>query len=296
MKAVWLVRSRQLMRRMKFWIMIVGYDPGDRSVTQRIYLIYVVIFFGLWGFAVLALFADQLALLLSLLMLAAPVRSAIIFTSIILLTDALYQCYRYARRSPFVFSEDDAGLICLTPVDRRLVALAWLFGEWIPSGLPYWALAVTVSFSFLQLTLPAGLIAVNLPFYLLSAVRAASIMVPLHLALMTFTYIFGAIRLRGEKDLPYLRYIPIIVGAILLLLSKYNPLLLPTILWPVIYPLEAGFGFAQWAGGFTLVFLLVLASLLLLYLAAPGVNLSRAAQESQRRWEPKHTRSVGGQA
>ena len=296
MKAVWLVRSRQLMRRMKFWIMIVGYDPGDRSVTQRIYLIYVVIFFGLWGFAVLALFADQLALLLSLLMLAAPVRSAIIFTSIILLTDALYQCYRYARRSPFVFSEDDAGLICLTPVDRRLVALAWLFGEWIPSGLPYWALAVTVSFSFLQLTLPAGLIAVNLPFYLLSAVRAASIMVPLHLALMTFTYIFGAIRLRGEKDLPYLRYIPIIVGAILLLLSKYNPLLLPTILWPVIYPLEAGFGFAQWVGGFTLVFLLVLASLLLLYLAAPGVNLSRAAQESQRRWEPKHTRSVGGQA
>jgi len=294
MDAVWLVRSRQLMRRMRFWIMIVGYDPGDRSITHRIYLLYVVIFFSLWGFVVLALFADQVAFILSWLVRASPVRSAIVFTTIILLVDFLFQCYRYAKRSPFVFSEDDAGLICLTPVDRRQVALAWLLGEWIPAGLPYWALAVTLSFSILQLTYPAGLIAANLPLYLLAALRAVSVMLPLHLALMTFTYIFGVIRLRGEKDLPYLRLIPLGVGAILLLLSRYDPAFLRIFLWPLIYPLQAGFGIAHWLAGFALVFLLALLSLLLLYLVTPRLNLSRASQESQHRWEFKPTRSVRG--
>ncbi len=292
MKAVWLVRSRQLMRRIKFWIMIVGYDPGDRSITHRVYLIYVVIFFSLWGFAVLALFADQVALFLSWLGITDPVRTAIVFTAGILLTDVLVQCYRYAKRSPFKFSEDDASLICLTPVDRRQVALAWMFGEWIPAGLPYWAFTVTLSFSFLQLAQPAGLIAVNLPYYVLAALRAMSILLPLHLALMTFSYIFGAIRLRGENDLPYLRLVPVSVAAVLLLLSKYNPTFLRTIFSPLIYPLEAGFGIAQWGAGFALVFLMALLSLLGLYLVTLRLNLSRASQESQHQREFKPARSL----
>jgi len=292
MKAVWLVRSRQLMRRIKFWIMIVGYDPGDRSLTHRVYLIYVGIFFSLWGFAVLALFADQVAVLLSLLGVTAPVRSAVVFTAGILLTDVLFQCYRYARRSPFIFSEDDAHLICLTPVDRRQVALAWMFGEWIPSGLPYWVFTVTLSFSFLQLAQPAGLIAVNLPYYVLAALRAISIMLPFHLALMTFSYTFGAVRLGGEKDLPYLRLVPLSVAALFLLLSRYDPAFLRIILVPLIYPLEAGFGTAHWGSGFTLAMLWALLSLLGLYFVTPGLNISRAAQESQHHREFKPARSL----
>ena len=54
MNAVWLVRWRQLASRMRFWTAIVGYDPRDHSLSHSIYLIYVIIFFSLWGFAMLA--------------------------------------------------------------------------------------------------------------------------------------------------------------------------------------------------------------------------------------------------
>ena len=50
-----------------FWTTIVGYDPQDHSLSHRIYLIYVVIFFSLWWFAVLALIADWVARIFLLL-------------------------------------------------------------------------------------------------------------------------------------------------------------------------------------------------------------------------------------
>lgn len=293
MRAVWLVRSRQLMSRMRFWIAITGYDAADRSFTNRAYLLYLVIFFCFWGCAVLALFADQLAFIFSAFGIQHPVPGAVAVVSVILLVVALFQSYRYARRSPFVFSEDDAVLICLTPVDRRLVALAWLLGEWIPAGVPYWSLAIILSFSFLQLTLDPRLFAISFPFFVLAAVRAVSIMLPLHLTLMAGTYLFGAMRLRGAKDLPYLGLVPLIIAIVLSLIYMYNPATFLAILWPLSYPLKSGFGEAQWMSGFIVVILWLCLNLALLYLLTPGLNLSRAAQESLRRRGSKLFSSLG---
>ena len=66
MNAVWLVRERQVGSRMSFWTAIVGYDPRDHSRSHQIYLVYVIIFFSLWGFAMLALIADWGAAVLML--------------------------------------------------------------------------------------------------------------------------------------------------------------------------------------------------------------------------------------
>jgi hypothetical protein len=284
MNAVWFVRLRQLASRMRFWTAVVGYNPRDRSLSHSIYLVYVIIFFSLWGFAMLALIADLGARVLSLFKGVSPIQSAILLTTVILLADVLLRCYRYARRSPFIFSEEDAVLICQTPVDRKQVAIAWLFGDWIPAGLPYWAGIVTLSFACLQLGTPEGIIWAHLPLYLLTGLRAASIMLPLHLAFMTLTYVFGALRLRGEKDLMYLRLIQVWVGVSLLVLAGFYKPSLPILLWPMVYPLEAGFGAASWLAGFAMVVLLAAMSLLALYLVTTELNLSRASQESIFRW------------
>jgi hypothetical protein len=280
---------------MRFWTATVGYDPRDRSLSHRIYLIYVIIFFSLWGFVMLALIADQLAGILSRFKGFSPIQAAIILTTVILLAEVLLRSYRYARRSPFIFSEEDAALICQTPVDRRQVALAWLFGDWIPAGLPYWAGAITLSFTCQQMAAPTGMIWADLPIYLLTGLRAASIVLPLHLAVMTSTYGFGALRLRGEKDLTYLRIVPIGIGACLLLLAKFVPASLDILLWPVQYPLEAGFGTTIWMAGFVLAVFLATLSLLVLYLVSLKLNLSRASQESNFRSEFQQAGLVGGE-
>jgi hypothetical protein len=285
MNAVWLVRSRQISSKMRFWTTIVGYDPQDRSLSQRIYLIYVIIFFSLWWFAMLALIADWVARLFSLFKGSSAVQIALSLTVFILLADVFLRSYRYARRSPFTFSGEDAALICQTPVDRSQVALAWLFGDWIPAGLAYWAGVLTLSFACQQIAAPTGMKLSELPIYILAGLRAVSIVLPLQLAFMTFTYMFGTLRLQRDKDLTYLRLIPIVVGAGILLLAIFYPRALNIILTPIFYFLVAGFGDADWVISFILVVILAALNILALYLVSTKLNLSRASQESSLRWD-----------
>src|SRR5512140_2397619 len=58
LRAVWLVRSRVLQGDLKFWLVVAGYDTRTSSFNNRLYLVYVVIFFALWIFMVLTLLAD----------------------------------------------------------------------------------------------------------------------------------------------------------------------------------------------------------------------------------------------
>jgi hypothetical protein len=285
MNAVWLVRSRQLLSRMRFWTAIVGYDPQDHSLSHRIYLIYVIIFFSLWWFAVLALIADWVARIFLLFKGSSPVQVSITLIVFTLHADVFFRCYRYARRSPFVFSGEDALLICQTPVDRNLVALAWLFGDWIPAGLPYCAGVVTLSFACQQLAAPTGMRWSDLPIYILEGLRLVSIILPLQLAFMTFTYMFGALRLQRDKDLLHLRLIPIVVGLGVFLLAIFSPPSIQIILKPIYYFLQVGFGEAYWVIGLILVVLLAAMNIFLLYLVSTKLNLSRASQESTLGWD-----------
>ncbi len=280
MKAIRLVRIRELAARMRFWTAIVGYDPRDHSVSHRLYLVYIAIFFSLWGFSVLTLLAEVGIWILSFFGGLPPALAAVSILAVGLLLDADLRGYRASRRSPFIFSEEDAVLICQTPVDRRQVALAWLLGDWLPRCLPFVVLAVVLRFSSLQLAELGPFLWSYLPRYWLAAFRITAIIMPLHLALMAGGYTLGSLRLRMDKDLPNLRWIPI--GFALIMISLYftNKRLFGISLSPVIYPLAAGFSTANWLYGFLLAVMLVLVGLLVLYNASPKLNLSRAAQES----------------
>lgn len=280
MNVVWFVRIRQLASQMRFLTAIVGYDPRDHSISQSIYLVYIIAFFSVWGFAMLTFIADLGAGVLSLFENFTPIHSAILILTVVLITDVLLRSYIYAKRSPFNFTNEDFALICQTPVDRRQVALAWLFGDWLPAGLPYLAGAVVLSFACQQLAAPEGMIWAHLPIYIFTGLRVVVIIFPLHLAFITLTYTYGALRLRKEKDLTYLRWFPIGIGFCLFLFAIYLPQSLWVFLSPILYPLEAGFGLENWMLGFILAVSLAVLSLLSLYLISSRLNLSRASQES----------------
>jgi hypothetical protein len=293
MKAIWLARSSELASRMRFWTAIVGYDPRDHSLSHRLYLVYVVIFFSLWGFSILVLLADVGTWILSFLGGLPPAIAAVTILAVVLLLDAVGRGYKACRRSPFVFSEEDAELICQTPVDRRLVALIWLLGDWLPTCLPFVALAVVFRFSSLQLAEQGPFLWSYLPRYWLAAFRVTTIMLPLHLALMAGGYALGALRLREARDIPALGWIPVGFALIMISLVFTNQGFLGIALWPVIFPLVASFGGGNWLFGFIIAAILTMVGLLTLYLASPRLNLSRAAQESGSRWASQQVRFLG---
>ena len=293
MKAVWLVRLRDLAGRMRFWTAIVGYNPRDRSLSHGIYLIYVVIFFSLWGFAVLALLASLGAGMLTMVKGLTPTAASTMIVGAILLMYAIWQGYMSGKRSPFIFSETDAELICQTPVDRRQVALAWFLVDWIPGGLVFGGLAIVLRFAILQLAEQGGVVWAHLPGYLLAGLQVVCIILPLHLAFMATDYALGALRLRGDMDNPWLRWIPVWVGLGLIILAITSIQGFQIILWPVLFPLKAGFGEVYWLAGFSLAIILAIIGLLSLYWASPGLNLSRAAQESRFKWSAQQVSWLG---
>jgi len=293
MKAVWLVRSRELASRIRFWTAIVGYDPRDRSLSQNIYLIYVTIFFSLWGFAVLALLASLGAEVLTLVKGLTPQMASTMIISVVLLMGAIWQGYMAGKRSPFIFSETDAELICQTPVDRGLIALAWFLGDWIPGGLVFGALSTVLRFASVELVEQGGVMWAHLPSYLLAGLQVVSVILPLHMAFMATTYTLGALRLRGDMDNPYLRWIPIWAGLGLIILALISKQGVQTILWPMLLFLKAGFGVSNWLVGYILVLPLACISLLVLYRASLRLNLSRAAQESRFTWSVQQISWLG---
>jgi hypothetical protein len=284
MKAVWMVRSRELARRIRFWTTIVGYDPRERSLSQSIYLIYVVFFFSIWGFTMLALLADQGAKILSLFHGSPPSQVSIIILLIIVLIIVTIIGYNSVKRSPFIFSETDAELICQTPANRRQVALTWFIGERSTEGMIFVALGVIFRFASLELLVHEQVLWSDLPSYFLAGLQVASITIPLYIAVIAIDYALGALRLRGDNDIPWLRWIPIGLGATIFILAIYDKSILSVFLWPLLIPLKAGFSEVHWLGGFTVAMTLAFIGLLALYTSSSRLNLSRAAQESRFRW------------
>ncbi len=294
MRPVWLVRWQELAGRVRFWTAIVGYDPRDRSLRQVIYLVYVVIFFSLWGFAVLTLLADLGSGVLSLARGLAPLAASVALLAGGLLLLTFMQAFRAGIRSPFIFSEADAELICQSPVNRGYVALAWFVGDWFLGGLVFTALAVVLRFATLQMALPGGFTWPHLPGFLLAGVQAAGIVILLHLAFGALVFAFGGLRLHGGQDKYWLRWIPLWGGVLLLLIILGRVSVAQVLLWPLLYPLQAAFGFYPWLPGLGLALSIAISCLCILYWAGQNLNLSRAAQESLSRGAIRRAAMLAG--
>lgn len=301
MDPVWFVRSRQVAARFRFWLALFGYNPRDRSLSHRIYLVYAAVFYTLWGFALLTLVAGGAGRVLKTLLqlssgyawmeagsLQAVART---ISALGLAAWALLAGYKASRRSPIRFSEEDAHLICQTPVDRRRVALAWLFGQWLESAPIAGAAAVIIGFGLVEAGSPEGLSGEDLPRYLLAGIRSLSVVLPLHLALTALVWTLGVMRLQRDRVRPKLTLIPIGLGVLLLSLiifpydvsnnSSFQLIQPDWFLWPLTFPLSSAYAMQPWLNGLLFGLLAATGGLLILALASSGLTLSRAALESQ---------------
>ncbi len=293
MRATWFIRGRQLRTRFAFWISITGYDPRDRSISMKIYLVYAVIFFSIWGFAVLSLLAGGTASILSTIGSGDIDHAACVTSTLILCTWFLWMLHSACRRSPFVFSEEDANLICQTPVDRHSVALNWLLSDWIGIGIPFWAGAVTFGFARAEAMLGGNALLSDIPLYISLGLRAMSVTFVLQLALLALAWAVGAIRLRNDQDLPWMKLVALVLIFLFLLaialtmstvgIAGFSSLPWQVALWGISFPMATAFGTSYWSWGILYSFLLAIASLLVLWSASSRLNLSRAAQETAAR-------------
>ncbi|MGE5224368.1 MAG: hypothetical protein ACM3PY_18170 [Omnitrophica WOR_2 bacterium] len=291
MNAVWSVRSRQLARKFRFWLAITGYDPNDHSLSQKLYLVYALIFFTAWGFSVLALLSSEAAVLLRGMGLA-PAQAAVAITLLLILFWNLAAAFAASRRSPLIFTEEDATILCQSPVDRRSVTLAWLAGDWPEQNLLVWAIAVILGFAILDAA-EASRTAADIPFYIFSGLRAISIVLPLALGLLELAWSLGIARLRRDRDIPALRIGVLALAGLLCLglLFSGNGALLTRLsaspvrlaLEPLAYPLRSAFGLQPWSPGLAVSLAWVLVGTACMLVLAKELNLSRAAQESAGR-------------
>jgi hypothetical protein len=291
-KTVWLVRWPQIAGKLSYWLSITGYKRGDRSLNERLYGLYLIVFFTGWGFMVFSLVSATIHDGFSQIAGPAAVPAVVLGAGVLGLAAWIaYNLWRFARQSPLTFSEDDQYLICLTPVSRSAVALAWLFGDWIFSIPFFWATGVILSFTVLEGYVQDMTMVEMLPYYLVAGGRATSIVLPLHFGLMALTYALGCLRLQRDRSRP--RYSTAIrMGVLFLVLGLGGTIFargldgwigLPwnVLLYPLILPVQAAvLGAPPWWAGLALAAAFAAGGVLLLRRAGEQVNLSRAAQET----------------
>lgn len=269
--AVCWLRSRQELRELNYWLTFVAYDITDESFSNRIYLIYLVLFFSAWGFVTLTFFASGGETLLRLLNAPNPAAAATSLAMSVLVAWNLARLFGVLRRCPVEFSEEDSYLLCQTPVSRRAVVLRWLWLPWIKSALPFWALAVMLGFSLGEIVLPQMEITARIVAYSGYGLRSWLVLAPVHLALFALHWTVGMLRLRLEvyRSGMWAGWL----AALLLCLG----LVFPVILWQALAWFEqTGLGFALVLGiGAAILNLVVLAA------ATERFSLALAAEETR---------------
>lgn len=289
MRAIHWVRSKQEIYELTYLLSFAAYNPQDRSLTNRLYLVYLFIFFSIWTFIVLVFFASGGAFLLQLLNPIDPTSAAIFVEILVLMVWSLVTYWLALKRSPVVFSEEDAFLICQMPLNPRLIILRWLPMPWLNSAIPFWFLAVTLGFSLAEITLAPGAMTTNrFLTYGWSGLQAWLVMMPLHLMFYVLIWAVGIWMMKKKRQwlwlslalLAALIFIMLSLLAIGFSFSMTLPTLVHTVIQTLIYPLRAGFiqGLLKlalasaWAASGV--------SFLILFLAGAGFSTNRAAQET----------------
>jgi hypothetical protein len=283
--AVWLVQSRKLIAQLEFWLVLVGYDLRKHAFSSRLYVVYVIVFFSIWGFAVLTLLAGFAGQILSALPFDSPLAAAIAVGAAAIVALFLFELYIATRRSPFVFSEADSYLLALTPVDRRAVALIWFVGAWLIRSLFFWPGSIVLGYGLLEAQTVAGFTIADLPMYLLAGLRMLIMAIPLLLAAQSLAWSAGAWRLQGTRYMPALRWVA--PGLAVLYIAGWivsraaGGAGIPIWLWPLAFPLQAGLGAAPFLAGLVVSLAWAALGLFILWSAARKMSLARASQETR---------------
>ena len=102
-KAVHWLRSRQERNELDYWFSLVSYNRRDISFSNRIYFIYLILFFSVWIFVTLSFLASGGSILLLTLDPSDPSRSALLLEVLFLSAWGIFVFWQALKRSPVVF-------------------------------------------------------------------------------------------------------------------------------------------------------------------------------------------------
>lgn len=288
MNAVDWLRSRQEQREWAYWLAFAGYKPSDRSCENRIYLVYLVIFFTIWFFITLTLLAVGGAKILQLLDPIAPIRAAIFLGLTIITVWCVSNTFKASIRSPAIFSEQDALLLCQMPVDHGSLVMRWMFMPWLKSAIPIWLAAITLGFSVAEIVLPEVTAIAGYLEYAWYGLRAWIVIIPIHLSLYAAYWIIGIVRLQKDREQRWPGYL-LLTGTSLFIVflvisfavgNLETPSSVGTVAEVVAFPIGARFITGNPFLSLFLGWVFTGSLLFLLYKVAGSFNLSRASQET----------------
>ncbi|MCB5229250.1 MAG: hypothetical protein LHW44_04170 [Candidatus Cloacimonetes bacterium] len=288
MGAVGWLRFRQEKQELNHWLSY-AFVPQERSWENTLYLIYLAIFFSVWWFVVLVFFAGGGATILTGINPEKPHLVAIIFELCAFLIWFVFAGYRGLRRSPVVFSEEDAYLVCQMPLNPRKVCLRWMLIPWLKSLLPFAVFAITLGFSLAEITLVNGEITITrLMAYASQGLQALLVCIPFHLILFTLVWVIGVLRMNARRMKRRPTVAVLVFGLLcLFLLSQIgNTLgLTPGILGSWYYPAVdfflAGFGYRSLGVASMIGWCLAAICITLLWIISDQFSPSWAAQETK---------------
>jgi hypothetical protein len=299
LRAAWYLKWRVLFNQTEFWLVLFGYDMKKRSFDGWGYLIYVIIFFIIWIFMVLLLLANIGGQLLLALPFASQQEAAAAAGLIGFLAFFLLELYQASRRSPFVFSEADSYILCLTPLNRRSVVMLWFTIAWLGRAMILWPGGIVLGYALYEAQTAVEFAFSDLPYYILSGMRMLAVIIPLHLAVQSLAWAAGAWRLQGKRDLPTLKWsaplLLILFAGSFILTAQTGIAAFTSWTWPLHFPIQAGLGDAPFLVGIFAAIILAFAGLSLLAAAAPTISLARASQETRSR-ESLHLAMLTGDA
>ncbi|MDY6872748.1 MAG: hypothetical protein SVR81_02110 [Chloroflexota bacterium] len=192
MGAIHWIRSRQESEELAYWASFVNFDPKDRSFNNRIYLVYLLIFFSLWWFMVMIWFAEAGAMLMNAIYPTNPASLAVALVLVVLLVWFVVFMIQSLRRSPVEFSGEDAYLVCQMPLKPQWLVLRWMAMPWFKSLVLFLLLGIVLGFSLARTGLAeSGLTGQDLSGYFRLGTRAVLALIPFHLTLFTLNWVLG---------------------------------------------------------------------------------------------------------
>jgi hypothetical protein len=288
MGAIHWLRTRQEESELGYWFSLVSYDRTDASVVNRAYLVYLVIFFSAWVFAMLTFFANGGAMILKAINPEHMVKAAVSLEVLALGGWSLFALWQATRRSPVVFNEQDAYLLSQTPSSRRQVVLRWFIMPWLKSAIPFWLITVTLGFSLAELSMVGPISTARIPEYATYGLLPLAAILPIQLALFTVQWIAGIYRLQKDFDRRWLFWAVMIPAAILvffLLAASFGatnilPAGLNSAATALLLPLTTGFSTGVSSMTYLICWIIALLLFCVMALMSGSFSLSRAVQET----------------
>ncbi|MCK9247288.1 MAG: putative ABC exporter domain-containing protein [Anaerolineaceae bacterium] len=290
-QAVGFLRGRQEHSDLRYWLALVSYDPEEKTVSNKIYLVYLVIFFTIWLFLMLVYIAQAF---LGLFRLTEPMPASTISSLLLIITFAsfgLYLIIKSAWRSPLIFTEEHRYLLCQQPVPPRTIVFRWWQQPWLQNLLLFILICLMLGFALGEASFPSEEMSSHFFIYVWYGLRVALLAIPFHLTIFITSWSAGLFALENRGK--FLAYLPSLL-LVLLAISALALFILPTFFGELPAILLTPFGILSslllsffGEGSFTFIqtFLLGLSlmglSFLLLWLASKRFSPSKAAQETE---------------